>query len=249
MTHRARLIVFAVGAMGVGAALAWGIAGAPDFGHYRGPYGNVLLPRAVPERHATNVVNSVTFDYRGIDTIGEEFILFAAVMGVTLLLRRERDEDEWRGVGGGDRPLSPTGDAVRISALTLLAPALVLAVYVVAHGHLTPGGGFQGGMILGAAPLLVYLAGRAMLRRSTDPMGPLELGEGTGAGGFVAIGIVGLVATGAFLQNVWPLGQVGSISSGGTLLPINLMVGIEVGAGIVIVLYEFLQQTLLRGRR
>jgi multicomponent Na+:H+ antiporter subunit B len=87
------------------------------------------------------------------------------------------------------------------------------------------------------------------LRRSTDPMGPLELGEGTGAGGFVAIGIVGLVATGAFLQNVWPLGQVGSIFSGGTLLPINLMVGIEVGAGIVIVLYEFLQQTLLRGRR
>jgi multicomponent Na+:H+ antiporter subunit B len=249
MTRRARLIVFAVGAIGVAATLVWGLAGVPSFGHYRGPYGQVLLHRAVPERHATNVVNSVTFDYRGIDTIGEEFILFAAVMGVTLLLRRQREEDERKGGGDGDRPLAGTNDAVRISALTLLAPGIVLAVYIIAHGHLTPGGGFQGGIILGAAPLLVYLSARALLHRSTDPMGPLELGEGTGAGGFVAIGMAGLIATGAFLQNVWPLGEVGSIFSGGTLLPINLMVGLEVGAGIVIVLYEFLEQTLLRGRR
>jgi multicomponent Na+:H+ antiporter subunit B len=248
MTRRVRLIVFALGAIGVAAALVWGLSRVPSFGHYRGPYGQVLLHRAVPERHATNVVNSVTFDYRGIDTVGEEFILFAAVMGVTLLLRRQREEDE-RGGGEGDRPLAGTNDAVRISALTLLAPGIVLGLYIVAHGHLTPGGGFQGGMILGAAPLLLYLSGRALLRRKTHPMGPLELGEGTGAGGFVVIGLVGLVATGAFLQNVWPLGEVGSIFSGGTLLPINLMVGIEVGAGVVIVLYEFLEQTLLRGRR
>jgi len=249
MTRRVRLIVFVVGAVGIAAALVWGIAGAPAFGHYRGPYGQVLLHRAVPERHATNVVNSVTFDYRGIDTIGEEFILFAAVMGVTLLLRRQREEDERGGGGNGIRPLAGTNDAVRISALALLAPGIVLSVYIVGHGHLTPGGGFQGGMILGAAPLLVYLSGRAVLRRSSDPMGPLDLGEGSGAGGFVVIGMVGLVATGAFLQNVWPLGQIGSIFSGGTLLPINLMVGLEVGAGIVIVLYEFLEQILLRGRR
>jgi multicomponent Na+:H+ antiporter subunit B len=248
VTRRTRLIVFAVGAIGVTTGLVWGLTGAPPFGHYRGPYGDILNRRAVPERHATNVINAVTFDYRGIDTVGEEFILFAAVMGVTLLLRRQREEEESRR-RDRDRPLHEANDALRISALTLLAPAVLFGIYLVAHGHLTPGGGFQGGMILGAAPILVCLSGRVVLRRRTNPMGPLEFGEGLGAGGFVAIGMVGLVATGAFLQNVWPLGQIGSIFSGGMLPVINLSVGLEVGAGIVIVLYEFLEQTLLRARR
>src|SRR5438093_8017543 len=94
MKRSTRLAVFLVGAAGVAALLAWGFGGVPDFGHYRGPYGNVLNAHAVQERHATNVVNAVVLDYRGIDTIGEEFILFAAVMGVTLLLRRQREERE-----------------------------------------------------------------------------------------------------------------------------------------------------------
>jgi len=247
VTRRTRLIVFAVGAIGVGAALIWGTAGAPPFGHYRGPYGDVFNRRAVPERHATNVINAITFDYRGIDTVGEEFILFAAVMGVTVLLRRQRDEATPRR-GDGDRPPWRPSDAVRIAALTLLAPAVLLGLYIVAHGTLTPGGGFQGGMILGAAPLLVFLAGRTLLHPRRDPMGPLEFGEGLGAGGFVAIGMVGLIATGAFLENVWPLGRIGSIFSGGMLPFINVAVGLEVGAGLVIALYEFREQTLLRGR-
>ena len=228
MRPRARLVVFAIGALGVAALLVWGLGGVPDLGHYRGPYGDILNRQAVHERHATNVVNSVTFDYRGIDTVGEEFILFAAVMGVTLLLRRQREEEEGPGPAGGS-PFGRTTDALRIGALALAGPAIVLAIYVVTHGHLTPGGGFQGGLMLGAGPLVAYLAGRHLTRRSTEPTGPLELGEATGAGGFVVVGLTGLVATGAFLENVWPLGQVGSVFSGGMLPVINLCVGLEVG--------------------
>jgi multicomponent Na+:H+ antiporter subunit B len=246
VTPRGRFLVFALGALGVAALLGWGFHAIPKFGHYRGPYGIVLQRHAVQERHATNVVNSVVFDYRGFDTIGEEFILFAAVIGVTLLLRVQREEhEESAQAQAEDRRLRRTSDAVRVASLFLIAPTVALGMYIVIHGHLTPGGGFQGGVILAAAPLLVYLAGRYLVFRRISPFELLDLGEGLGAGGFVAIGLVGLVATMAFLQNVWPLGQVRSVFSGGMLPVINLAVGLEVSAGLVLVIWEFLEQTLL----
>ena len=247
MTRSLRAVVFTIGALGVGGLLAWGFWGTPAFGHYRGPYGDILQKRAVPERHATNVVNSVVFDYRGMDTIGEEFILFAAVMGVTLLLRRQREEHELGPAQerAEERSFLQTSDAVRVGSLVLIAPTEALGMYIVVHGHLTPGGGFQGGLVLAAAPLLIYLAGRYLVFRAVNPMRLLDFGEGLGAGGFVAIGLVGLVSATAFLQNVWPLGQVRSVFSGGFLPVINLAVGLEVAAGLVLVVYEFLEQTLV----
>src|SRR5947209_7156781 len=82
VTPRGRLLLFAIPAVGVAALLVWSFAGLPSFGHYRGPYGNVINARSVPERHASNAVAAVNFDYRGFDTIGEEYILFTSVMGV-----------------------------------------------------------------------------------------------------------------------------------------------------------------------
>ena len=245
MKSRARFLVFAVGALGVAALLGWGVRGMPRFGHYRGPYGIILQHEAVPERHATNVVNSIVFDYRGFDTIGEEFILFAAVIGVTLLLRVQREEHEESALGQAeDRRLRRTSDAVRVASLFLIAPTVALGMYIVIHGHLTPGGGFQGGVVLAAAPLLVYLAGRYLVFRSISPFALLDFGEGLGAGGFVAIGLAGLIAGAAFLQNVVPLGPVGTVYSAGTIPLINLAVGLEVGAGFLLMVSEFLTQTL-----
>src|ERR687886_2779168 len=93
MTRRTRLTVFGVAACGLGALLFWSLAGVPDFGHYHWPYGMVLNHVVVAERHTTNVVGATVFDYRGFDTLGEEIILFTAVLGVAMLLREhERDE-------------------------------------------------------------------------------------------------------------------------------------------------------------
>jgi multicomponent Na+:H+ antiporter subunit B len=83
VTPRLRRRVFLAAAVVAGAFLLWGLTGLPDYGVYNGPYGDVLNRVAVAERKATNVVASVTFDYRGVDTMGEEYILFAAVLGVT----------------------------------------------------------------------------------------------------------------------------------------------------------------------
>jgi multicomponent Na+:H+ antiporter subunit B len=247
MKPRTRILLFAVPAVGVAAMLVWSFTGLPSFGHYRGPYGNVINADAVPQRHATNAVSAVNFDYRGIDTIGEEFILFTAVIGVSALLRLQRRESEAN--SPVDQALAhaatETADSVAVICMALVAPLVLLGIYIVIHGHLTPGGGFQGGVILASAPLMVYLAGRYITFRQVSPKALLDGGEGIGAGGFVAVGFVGMLAGAAFLENVLPLGQTAKVFSAGTLPIINLSVGLEVGTGLLLVMWEFLEQALV----
>ena len=87
MSERARVSLFLVPAVGLVVLLVTAFTGLPHFGHYPGPYGDIINAVAAPQRHATSAVTPVVFDYRGFDTLGEEFILFAAVMGVSVLLR------------------------------------------------------------------------------------------------------------------------------------------------------------------
>jgi multicomponent Na+:H+ antiporter subunit B len=242
VTPRLRRRVFLAAAAVVGVLLLWGLTGLPDYGVYNGPYGDVLNRVAVAERKATNVVASVTFDYRGVDTMGEEYILFAAVLGVAILLRAQRDETEQ---DAADRHAPATSNAVRVVGLALVGPVVLFGVYVVAHGHLTPGGGFQGGVVLATAALLVFLSGEYVTLRRVSPEVVTDAAESVGAAGYVAIGLLGVAAGSVFLANVLPLGRPGSLLSAGTIPPINLAVGLEVAGGFVLLLSEFLEQTLV----
>jgi multicomponent Na+:H+ antiporter subunit B len=246
MSRRVRILLFAIPALAGVAMLVWAFFQLPPFGHYRGPYGDVINANATRERHATSAVTPVVFDYRGVDTIGEEAILFGAVMGVTVLLRRQREEEEAAPRDRAEgRRLRRTSATVRLIAIGMITPTLLLGLYVVAHGHLTPGGGFQGGTILAAAPILIYLAGRYVAYRRLNPVELLDVGEGTGTGGFVFLGFVGLLVGSAFLQNVFPLGRAGSLFSAGTMPVANIAVGLAVAAGLVLIVYEFLEQALM----
>jgi len=241
--------LFLAAAVVVGALLLWGLSGLPDYGIYQGPYGDVLNAVAVSERHATNVVAAVAFDYRGIDTMGEEFILFAAVIGVAVLLRAQRDETEQPpDEDAADRRAPGTSNAVRVLGLALLGPTVLFGIYLVAHGHLSPGGGFSGGVLLATGALLVYLSGEYVTLRRVRPEVLLDVAAATGTAGFVAVGILGLAAGAAFLQNVLPLGQPGTLLSAGTIALINLAVAVEVAGGFVLLLSEFLEQTLVLRR-
>ena len=79
MKPATRRSVFLVAGGGLFAALIWGFAGLPDFGDFHGAYGQFLNRASTPQRATTDVITAVNFDYRGFDTLGEEFILFAAV--------------------------------------------------------------------------------------------------------------------------------------------------------------------------
>jgi len=249
VTPSLRRRVFLAAAVVAGGLLLWGLTGLPDYGVYRGPYGDVLNAVAVGERKATNVVAAVTFDYRGVDTMGEEYILFAAVVGVAIVLRAQRGETEQPpDEDAADRRAPGTSNAVRVLGLALLGPVVLFGIYVVAHGHLSPGGGFQGGVVLATGALLVYLSGEYVTLRRVRPVALIDLAEGSGAAGYVAVGLLGLAAGATFLENVLPLGQPGALLSSGMIPLINLAVGLEVAGGFVLLLSEFLEQTLVLRR-
>jgi multicomponent Na+:H+ antiporter subunit B len=235
MTRRARVGLFALSAAGLAALLLWAATGLPDFGHYRGPYGKVLNSAAVGERHTTNVVAAVVFDYRGFDTLGEEFILFGSVMGVALLLRHGRAERE--------RVTTRIhSDAVRLGGAGFVAGLLVLGLYVIAHGYLTPGGGFQGGVVVASAFALVYLAGDYRSYRTLARIPAVDFVEGAGAGGYAVVGVVSLLLGSAFLHNFGPLGAAGTLASGGSIPFLNVASALEVSAAFVLLFTEFLEE-------
>ena len=173
MSMRARKVLFLAAAAVFGFLLVWGLSGLPAFGDYRGPYGIVLGDVAVEERKGVNVVMRTTFDYRGFDTMGEEYILFAAVLGLVILLRELRgertEEEEEEEEYPVQRRRREASDALRVLGLALVGPLVMLGIYIVAHGHLTPGGGFQGGIILATALILVSLAGRYPAMKRVRP--------------------------------------------------------------------------------
>ncbi len=256
MNRRSRIVFFLLSAGAFAGLYLWGLKGLPPLGHYRGPYGDVLNRVATYERHVTDVVTAVNFDYRGFDTLGEEFILFMSVVGGTVLLRRQRKEEKREGSDQNladespERQAPEPSDATRVLVLGLVGPLVVFGLYIVAHGQLTPGGGFQGGVILATAPLLVYLGGDLKKFKQITSHTLVEVGEALGAGGYLVIGLAGLILGGAYLRNVAALGTTGMINSGGTIALLDLATGLEVAAGFVLLLYAFLEQTLeirLRG--
>jgi multicomponent Na+:H+ antiporter subunit B len=252
MSTAVRRNVFLVAGAGLFAFLLWSFGGLPDFGHYVGPYGDILNVSSVPERHATAVVSAINFDYRGFDTLGEEFILFAAVVGVASLLRNLRGERDTRpdDDARGRRVRDPSV-AVSVLGLGLVGPTILVGLYVVIHGHQTPGGGFQGGVILATALLLVYLSDTYVTLRRVGPMALIELAEALGAGALGVLGLAGLVWGSAYLENVLPLGTTGELLSAGTIPVGSVAVGLAVTGGFAFMLSEFLEQTLVvrRDRR
>lgn len=251
-----RLGVFAIGAAALMAWMFLAMSGLHPVGGFDGAYGRLLTQVAVGERHATDVVSAINFDYRGFDTLGEEFILFSSVVGVALLLRKskkQKETNEERDVleHAPDRERVPTSNAVRLLALAMIGVNVVFGLDIVLHGQLTPGGGFQGGVILASAPLLAYLGGDAQTLQKITPEWLVEIGEAIGAGAFVVLGIVGLLAGGAYLQNVVPLGPAAppDISSSGTIALVSAATGLEVSAGFVLLLVTFLEESLRRKRK
>jgi multicomponent Na+:H+ antiporter subunit B len=236
MSRRTRTVLFAASGVVVAVLLFRGAADVPPFGRYQGAYGNQLNREVVPERHTTNVVGAVVFDYRGLDTLGEEFILFTAVVGVALLLRERREENL---DVPDDRVRS---DAVRVAGLLMVAPAFVLGLWLCAYGWITPGGGFQGGVVLAGALLLVFLAGGYRPYRQATPTRAVDAAEGGGAGAYAALGVAGLVFEGAYLQNFLGSGDAGTLYSGGSIPLLNWVTAIAVCAAMLLLFGEFLEE-------
>ncbi len=196
------------------------------------------------ELGAANLVTSVIVTYRGLDTLGEVTVLFIATAGVGFLLRRDEEDETDKAAEeptGSDGSLDEAGTApsaesahsprkaseLLCSGSMLLFPLLMLfGVYIFLHGHLTPGGGFQGGVVIASAFLLLMLA-RVSFHLNHFVISFVESISGFA---YVVIGVLGIFLAAGFLDNrILPLGEFGSLLSAGAIPLIYSLVGLKVG--------------------
>jgi len=247
MNPAARRWVFLIAGAGLVAFYLWGLTGLPGFGNYPGPYGFIINQVAVGQTKATAVVSAINFEYRGFDTVGEEFILFVAAAGVSVVLRHLRGERERSALDEAkDRDAPPTSEAVRTLALVLIGPVVILGWYLASHAQTSPSGGFQGGVVLATAFVLIYLSGQFLVFKRVSPVAITEAVEAAGAAGFACVGLSAVLMGLPYLTNDLGLGTTpGAIDSSGTIALISFFVGLEVAAAFVLIVGELLEQTLL----
>lgn len=233
-----RLWLVAVGGAGLAALLVAACLRLPGFGGDRHPYGDRAVEAAL-SRHTANTVSSVTFDQRAFDTLGEMSILFAAVLGSVVLLRQTRDEHRARPEPAAvSRP-------VRRYALLVLPVALLTGLYVIAHGQVSPGGGFQGGVVAATALHLLYLGADYRALERLRPLAPYEAADALAASSYLVTGLAALLAGSAFLANtLLPYGTFNTLASAGTVPQLNAAIGVEVACAVVVLLAGFLDQAV-----
>ena len=238
MTPRVRLCVFGAGAVVLAVLFGLAMAGMPPFGGNVHPYRDLAVAASL--HHVTpNVVASLTFDQRGLDTLGEEVILLGSVIGAAALLRSKPGERE-RQVTDQGRPLA----AVNLLSYVFRPLTLLVGLDLVLHGHLTPGGGFQGGIVLATGLHLLYLSEGYQTLQRLRPLDWYEWLEGGSTAAFAALGLAGLVTGAGVMANVLPLGSFLQWPSAGTVPLLNVVVGFAVGGGAVVLLAQFLTQAI-----
>ena len=234
----------------LGVVLALGLAELPASGEARSELASSLNARTVPERHATDAVGAVTYDYRAVDTLGEESILFGSVIGAVTLLRRQKDERDETENGEGDRAkgrrVGRPSDAVRALGTAVVLAMITVGGYLTTHGQVSPGGGFQGGAVLASAPLVVFLAADVRTFCRIAPEALVTVAEAAGMIAYLAVGAAGVVTLHPFLTNVLPLGRSGDVLSAGTIFALSGTVGLAVAGGVVLLAIDFLRDALER---
>jgi multicomponent Na+:H+ antiporter subunit B len=127
------------------------------------------------------------------------------------------------------------------TASRLLFPfVLLFGIYIILHGHLTPGGGFPGGVVIVAAIVMLLLGyGADAAKAKFSPL-QASVSENIGSLILVATGLLGLFLGFDFMKNAIPLGTTGNLYSSGIIIPLNIGVGIKVAAGLAVILYAML---------
>jgi len=194
------------------------------------------------ELGAPNLVTAVVVTYRGLDTLGEVTVLFISAAGVGLLLRRTRRKDDHEDLKQGDRAEEtagthkPASEIVETATELLLPMVMLFGIYVFLNGHLSPGGGFQGGAIIASGTMFLLLA----LPESHISRLMVALTESLSGFSYVLIGVLGVIMAGGFLDNrIMGLGTYGALFSAGAIPLIYTLVGLKVGFELSAVLDRF----------
>lgn len=168
------------------------------------------------ELGATNLVTSVVVTYRGLDTLGEVTVLFLTASILAFFLKK-----------GSDKKKARSSELLQTASSFIFPFIFITGVYIAVNGHLTPGGGFQGGAVLASSLLLLILA-------DPDQNGAPSLFswlESLSGLIYVILGVAGLVFAGGFLDaSLLPAGKAGTLISAGIIPIISVLIGIKVGS-------------------
>ncbi|MBN1577761.1 MAG: hypothetical protein JW913_14470 [Chitinispirillaceae bacterium] len=192
--------------------------------------GRHYLEKAPQETGSANVVTAVVVTYRGFDTLGEVTVLFIAAIGLGMVLYRRKKQE--------GKPPQPASFVLQTGCCFLFPLILILGVYIFLHGHLTPGGGFQGGVIVASGFLLAYIGCADMKIRHRW----FEATESLAGSAFVIAGMAGLAAGGSFLMNFMPKGNFNTLFSAGIIPIIYIAIGLKVGAELTGLIANLLER-------
>ncbi len=174
---------------------------------------------------APNLVTSIVVTYRGLDTLGEVTVLFLATAGVGFLLRRNK--------GDKNKKKRESSEILQTGTAFLFPIIILFGVYIFVHGHLTPGGGFQGGVVIATAFLLLILAHPQHHFNHTL----LGLTESFSGFFYVFLALLGLFLAAGFVDTTYlPLGKFGTLFSAGAIPLIYSFVGLKVGSELISIL-------------
>lgn len=189
---------------------------------------NYYINNGVADTGAINLVTSILFDYRGFDTLGEATVIFVVVSTISVLASKERSFIAYSN-------FSP----IVYQSISLIVPFLyILGFYLIFYGHLSPGGGFTGGVVIAVIFILLTVTFGIRHDKEEKTLKRKSLLESLGALGFVLIGILGIPLGSNFLANGqagFNLGIPGKLISAGLIPFLNLMVGIKVGTGLSVI--------------
>ena len=212
-------------------ALVVMVSNLPEFGNAANPYNNEVseryLEKALEETGAVNAVTGMILDYRAFDTFGESCVLFIAAACVLILLRDDQTDTTVKAIQ--DEKYEPVSDSILQASAKILFPAiLVFGIYILLNGHLSPGGGFSGGAIMGAGLILhVNAFGYKKTQKFFNEKTYKRIT--VGALSFYCVAKSYSFFTGAnHIPSGIPLGNAGDIISSGLILPLNICVGLVV---------------------
>ncbi len=180
--------------------------------------GDYYLTNNIKDFNIPNVVTSIVTQYRSYDTVGEITILFLSIIGIFMLVKSI-------GFSEIDKLFEKPGTIVHTAALILFPIIMLFGSYIIINGHLSPGGGFQGGAIIGSGMLLLFLAGNKKELNKTAT----HIVESISVSIILLIGLLGIYYLNGFLANfIYSLGTFGSIISGGIIPIIYILIGVKV---------------------
>jgi len=178
-----------------------------------------------------NAVTTVVVYFRGFDTLGEIAVLFIASLGIGLMLSANTHCE-----------IKAKSNFMLSSGSKLLFPIITLyGLYVMIYGHLSPGGGFQGGVIIASAVLLLLISHQNF----EVPHSVIVLLETFAGVSYVLIGLIGLFTLDVFLGNFLShdITEMGMLVSGGVIPIIYIIVGIKVGSEMSSIVQNLLNRS------